>query len=92
MLVFVDIVCCYLVCDGVCFCLMSYVGWGLLYVLDGELCMLFGYGLLFGVICFVGDFYVCRYGLCVNLFDCDLDVIIVNGFGIDNCVLYLVGI
>ncbi|HEP6427900.1 methionine--tRNA ligase [Burkholderia cenocepacia] len=90
--VFVDIARRHLARDGARFRLTSHAGWGLPYVLDGEPRTLFGHGLLFGAIRFVGDLYARRHGLRANPFDRDSDVITVNGFGIDNCVSHLVGI
>ncbi|MGS0894429.1 methionine--tRNA ligase [Burkholderia stagnalis] len=89
---FVDVARRHLARDGARFRLTSHAGWGLPYALNGEPRTLFGHGLLFGAIRFVGDLYRQANGLHANPFDRESDVITVNGFGIDNCVSHLVGI
>lgn len=78
--------------DGARFRLTNHPGWGLPWVLDQEKRTLFGHGLLFAAIRFVGEIYAKKTGLSANPFDRESDVITVNGFGIDNCVSHLVGI
>lgn len=89
---FVDIARRHLHDDGSRFRLTSHEGWGLPFTLDGQSRTLFGHGLLFAAIRFVGDIYARQAGLNANPFDRESGVITVNGFGIDNCVSHLVGI
>ncbi|MGE8394139.1 MAG: methionine--tRNA ligase [Pseudomonas sp.] len=70
----------------------NHAGWGLPYQLDGQARTLFGHGLLFGAVRFVGDCFARATGLAQNPFDRDSPVITVNGFGIDNSVSHLVSI
>lgn len=70
----------------------NHAGWGLPCEVRGQPRTLFGHGLLFGAVRFVGDCFAQATGLAHNPFDRDSPVITVNGFGIDNSVSHLVSI